>query len=202
MKKRLHAVMVAVSIIVAAFIVSWRRPALAGCRFRQTHRAGSVYGPTERHRRLRHPHLRNHPRRQRGACQRAVPPARRRGGSLFLPAHYVVISKPGVPVRFVDAHDPSSETTGAVWVYRSDGSRQGQGGGVSVEKMERELTSLGRLVHVYSGRKRHDGMAHAAVLGESTGRINLYEIDTSGLDLALAAGFRPIGAEIRRANGL
>jgi hypothetical protein len=117
------------------------------------------------------------------------------------PAHYVVIPRPDVPVRFVDAHDPSSDRMGAVWVYRSDGSRQGEGGGVPPEKMKRELATS-RRVHIYSMRAGHDGLMYPAVRGAPTGRINLYEIDCGGLDDAIAAGFHPINATVRKTNEL
>lgn len=80
----------------------------------------------------------------------------------------------------------------SVRVYKYDGSVQCEEGGVPVETMQNELMKGG--VDVICGQKAQDGRAYPAMCGAATGRINVYSIDESDLDMAGTLGFKSVEA--------
>ncbi|MFN3786138.1 MAG: hypothetical protein ACK4RS_04795, partial [Thiothrix sp.] len=112
------------------------------------------------------------------AC--AVPP----GGYVFdpspwLPQHNGVPPMTPQPVSFVD-------------VYKYQGSRQCEGGGVSLADMQRQLQMAG--VAVNRADCGMDGMMYPAFCGGADGRINIFSIDTRNTNAAFAQGFRPLSS--------
>lgn len=79
-----------------------------------------------------------------------------------------------------------------VAVYKSDGSRQCESGGVSPETMQTELSDI----QVYAARKDvlRDRM-FAAVCGGMTGNVNVYTIAADDLPKAEQLGFMPFRDE-------
>ena len=81
----------------------------------------------------------------------------------------------------------SHTSTAQVDVYKSDGSQQCSGGGVSPEQMQQaELKGM----TVLSARKDDlRGVAFPAVCGGDTGKVNVHTIATSDLAKAQQRGF-------------
>lgn len=76
-----------------------------------------------------------------------------------------------------------------VFIYKSDGSRQCHGEGISVDDMQRELGEI----PVYDSSKQSlNGMMYPAVCGGMTGNINVYEISPEDLELAKERGFEEL----------
>ncbi len=74
-------------------------------------------------------------------------------------------------------------------VFKYDGSIQCEkDSGMSLSAMEGTLTSEG--IEVISTRRAHDGLFRAAMCGAATGRIIVYEIKRSQLQLAESLGFK------------
>lgn len=108
------------------------------------------------------------------AC--AVPPS----GYVFdpspwLPPNTGVPSMTPQPVNFVD-------------VYKYQGSRQCEGGGVPLAEMQRQLQMAG--VAVNRADCGMDGMMYPAFCGGADGRINIFSIDSRNANTAFAQGFR------------
>jgi len=78
----------------------------------------------------------------------------------------------------------SSQT---IKVYKPNGSIQCQMSGVTLQDMEKELTSKG--ITVLSSCYGHDGLVRPAVCSVPTGNLNVYEIDASQLQKARDLGF-------------
>jgi hypothetical protein len=74
----------------------------------------------------------------------------------------------------------------AVRVFKYDGSKQCEGGGVSVDDMAKELAAL----KVLSKAKLNDGMMRTQVCGNATGMANVFEIPLEQLSEAERLGFR------------
>lgn len=78
---------------------------------------------------------------------------------------------------------------GRIQVYKSDGARQCEGGGISPETMRQEL----RGIRVYAAAKQHlQGMMFPAVCGGATGSINVYTIDAANREKAHERGFQAL----------
>ncbi len=77
-----------------------------------------------------------------------------------------------------------------VKVYKADGSLQcAQGKPIPLELMEKQLQGI----KVYDRYSDNDGKIRATVCGNSTGQINVYEIDSDNLQQAETAGFKKLG---------
>lgn len=73
-----------------------------------------------------------------------------------------------------------------VQVYRSDHSRQCQGGGISLQEMQKMLTNI----TVYTAAKRTLlNVVFPAVCGGETGNVNVYTIAQKDLARAKKLGF-------------
>ena len=83
-------------------------------------------------------------------------------------------------------------------VYKYDGSVQCGWEGVPPEVMEEELTEAG--IDVLAFRKDHDGRGYAAVCGNGTGRINVYEIRKTDVIRALELGFHLLSDLLARGD--
>lgn len=95
--------------------------------------------------------------------------------SLTACAHSDGLNKP--------ATEPSEKR---VRIYKSDGSRQCEGGGISPEAMKKELQGI----RVYAAEKQTlHGMMFPAVCGGQTGSINVYTIAEQDLSEAGKRGF-------------
>ena len=76
-----------------------------------------------------------------------------------------------------------------VAVYKYDGTLQcNQGKEIPLGRMAEELTAKGIKVEV--SRKGHDGLAHIAVCGASTGKLNVFVIPGKSLSAAQKLGFK------------
>ncbi|WP_373824023.1 hypothetical protein [Neisseria dentiae] len=95
--------------------------------------------------------------------------------SLTACAHSDGLNKP--------ATKPSEER---IRIYKSDGSRQCEGGGTSLEAMKSQLQGI----RVYTAEKQVlHGMMFPAVCGGQTGSINVYTIAEQDLPEAEKRGF-------------
>ncbi|MGF1684833.1 hypothetical protein [Photobacterium minamisatsumaniensis] len=75
-----------------------------------------------------------------------------------------------------------------VHIYQYDGTVQcSTEGEITLDDMESTLTNRG--VSVISKRKGTDGMNHLTMCGSSTGSVNIYEIKTGDLDIAIKLRF-------------
>ncbi|MGF1684831.1 hypothetical protein [Photobacterium minamisatsumaniensis] len=75
-----------------------------------------------------------------------------------------------------------------VYVYQYDGTVQcSPEGEISLDEMEATLTGNG--INVISKRKGTDGLNHIDMCGASTGSVNIYEIKTDDLDIAIKLKF-------------
>lgn len=80
----------------------------------------------------------------------------------------------------------SASTGGTDSVYKSDGARQCEGGGIAPEIMLKELDGI----HVYAARKQlMQGVMVPAVCGGTTGSINVYNIAAEDQAAAEQRGF-------------
>ena len=75
-------------------------------------------------------------------------------------------------------------------MYRSFGSLQCTGGGVSLSALERQLVDAG--VAVASASCGLDGNAYPAMCGAADGRIGIFELAAQHAALASALGFAPL----------
>ncbi len=81
----------------------------------------------------------------------------------------------------------SSHAATRIEVYRSDNAVQCQGGGISPEAMQRELSGI----QVFAARKDElRGVAFPSVCGGATGSINVYTIQQADQAAAEQRGFR------------
>ncbi|ULJ63482.1 hypothetical protein MIS46_05400 [Wielerella bovis] len=79
--------------------------------------------------------------------------------------------------------------TKTVDVFKHDGSRQCQGGGISPETMQTQLSGI----QVYQARKDvQRGVMFPAVCGGGTPHINVYTIAADDLERAKQRGFAPL----------
>ena len=83
------------------------------------------------------------------------------------------------------AHTPQAPAA-QIQVYKSDGARQCEGGGIAPEIMLKELDGI----HVYAARKQlMQGVMVPAVCGGTTGSINVYNIAAEDQAAAEQRGF-------------
>lgn len=75
-------------------------------------------------------------------------------------------------------------------VFKSMGSRQCSGGGVSLAALQAQLVAA--KVQVSSAECGTDGVATSAVCGAPDGRIGIFEISSDQAGAAAAAGFAPL----------
>jgi hypothetical protein len=75
-------------------------------------------------------------------------------------------------------------------VYRSDGSRQCEGGAISLDDMSAQLEAAG--IEVLCAQQGHDGLMHPAVCGASSGRLNIFTIRAAAAERARELGFAPV----------
>ena len=81
----------------------------------------------------------------------------------------------------------SSRAAPRIEVYRSDNAIQCQGGGISPEVMQRELSGI----QVFAARKDElRGVSFPSVCGGATGSINVYTIQQADQAAAEQRGFR------------
>lgn len=72
-------------------------------------------------------------------------------------------------------------------VYKYQGSRQCEGGGIALEDMQRQLQASG--VEVNGSTCGMDGRMYPAFCGGADGKINIFRINSNGLNSAFAQGF-------------
>ena len=92
-----------------------------------------------------------------------------------------------VPVVQADVPPP---TPGRVAIYKSVGSLQCSGGGLSLAAMQRQLAAA--RVRVLATACGSDGQMRAQVCGSPDGAIRIFEIPADQLASASQAGFRPL----------
>ena len=102
--------------------------------------------------------------------------------TLFLAICFVFIGYPSA--LYADSKQPLS----SVYVYKPDGTKQCETDpGIKLVTMERDLTSVG--VKVISRRKGYDGREGIALCGAPSGKINIYEITSPDLPIAIDQDF-------------
>ena len=102
---------------------------------------------------------------------------------LFLAASFLLTA---CASHSVSLKAPSRAAT-RIEVYRSDNAIQCQGGGISPEAMQRELSGI----QVFAARKDElRGVAFPSVCGGATGSINVYTIQQADQAAAEQRGFR------------
>lgn len=80
-----------------------------------------------------------------------------------------------------------------VQVYKSDGSRQCEGAGLSAEIMQQELDGI----RVYAaGKSVLQGVAFPAACGYGTGSVNVYTIDAKRQAEAEKRGFNVLNQQL------
>lgn len=84
-----------------------------------------------------------------------------------------------VPVTYVD-------------VYKYQGSRQCEGGGVPLAEMQRQLQAGGAIVTGSSCGM--DGRMYPAFCGGADGKINIFTVTSNSMNAALAQGFTPLSS--------
>lgn len=83
----------------------------------------------------------------------------------------------------------ATSTKSKVWVYKYDQSKQCQRTeGISLELMTKELAD--HKIYVHESKKEYDGLMRVQVCGAYTGLANLFLINISDIDKALAQGFQ------------
>ena len=88
-------------------------------------------------------------------------------------------------------HSASTSSVRTVFVFKLDGTKHCEPyAGVSLDAMALELRDAG--IEVFSSRKGYDGHEGIAICGEPTGQINIYEILSSDLALALSMDFKQL----------
>jgi hypothetical protein len=85
-----------------------------------------------------------------------------------------------------DAPPANGKALERIKVGKSNGSRQCEGGGITLERMQQEL---GPIV-VYKKSVENDGLMRPQVCGAGTGAHNVYEIDAKDVPKAQSLGFR------------
>ena len=102
--------------------------------------------------------------------------------TLLLAICFIFVAYPSA--LYADANQPVS----SVYVYKLAGTKQcDTDPGITLVTMERDLTSAG--VEVISRRKGFDGREGVALCGTPTGEINIYEITSSDLPVAIGQDF-------------
>ena len=88
-------------------------------------------------------------------------------------------------------HSAGTTSVRTVFVFKLDGTKHCEPyAGVSLDAMALELRDAG--IEVFSSRKGYDGHEGIAICGEPTGQINIYEILSSDLALALSMDFKQL----------
>ncbi|HEY8567963.1 hypothetical protein [Microbulbifer sp.] len=87
---------------------------------------------------------------------------------------------------------PQGQVTDTLWVMESRGTRQCEGGGLTVEQSRGKLVDSGIQVVESRCGVRTDRM-YPQVCGGATGDILLHRIPSGMLDAALELGFDPVG---------
>ena len=111
------------------------------------------------------------------------------------PAAEVSEETPGEePMSESEPTDPSGtvQISDSLWIMQPRGSRQCEGGGISVEQSRGKLTQNGIAVIESRCGVRTDRM-YPSVCGGATGDILLHRIKSDMLDAALELGFDPVG---------
>jgi PBP1b-binding outer membrane lipoprotein LpoB len=74
-----------------------------------------------------------------------------------------------------------------VKIFKADGSLQcNQGVKINLDTMAKELEGI----QIFSSENKHDGLMRIQLCGKPTGNNNVYEINVTDLDKALALGFK------------
>jgi hypothetical protein len=77
-------------------------------------------------------------------------------------------------------------------VYKYQGSRQCEGGGVPLAEMQRQLQAGGAIVTASSCGM--DGRMYPAFCGGADGKINIFTVTSNSMNAALAQGFTPLNS--------
>jgi hypothetical protein len=83
----------------------------------------------------------------------------------------------------------TSATSDSVWVVRSDGSKQCEGGAITGLDADAALLKKNQISVLEAGKK-DDGKMHVAMCGASTGVLNGFKILKKDLVKAQGFGFR------------
>lgn len=75
-------------------------------------------------------------------------------------------------------------------IYKYQGSRQCESGGIPLEEMQRQLQAGGAVVT--SSSCGMDGRAYPAFCGGADGKINIFTVTSNSMNAALSQGFTPM----------
>jgi hypothetical protein len=97
----------------------------------------------------------------------------------------------GIAVPTVPTYPPATPAPVTyVDVYKYQGSRQCENGGIPIAEMQRQLQASGAIVTASSCGM--DGMAYPAFCGGADGKINIFTVTSNSMNTALSQGFMPI----------
>jgi hypothetical protein len=99
------------------------------------------------------------------------------GGYVINPYPWGGVATPApapVPVSYVD-------------VYKYQGSRQCEGGGIPLAEMQRQLQSMG--INVTNSACGMDGRMYPAFCGGADGKINILTVPSTAVNSAMSQGF-------------
>ena len=77
-------------------------------------------------------------------------------------------------------------------IYKYQGSRQCESGGIPLEEMQRQLQAGGAVVTGSSCGM--DGRMYPAFCGGADGKINIFTVTSNSMNAALAQGFTPLNS--------
>ena len=105
--------------------------------------------------------------------------------------NFILIMSLGFFIYPVVIHADDISSSSTVFVFKLDGTVHCENSkGITLDSMEQKLTSAG--IRAFSRRKGYDGREGIAVCGAPTGQVNIYEIASSGLSVALKLDFKPL----------
>lgn len=87
--------------------------------------------------------------------------------------------------------NPSPSLPSYTDVYKYQGSRQCEGGGIPLAEMKRQLEVSG--VQVVNSSCGMDGRMYPAFCGGADGRINIFTIPANSVNVAFSQGFSLLG---------
>jgi len=107
------------------------------------------------------------------------------------PINFILIAGLGFFSFFWVIHTNGASAAGTVFIFKLDGTVHCKNlKGITLDSMEQKLTSAG--IRVLSRRKGYDGREGITFCGNPTGQINIYEIASWDLSVALKLGFKPL----------
>ncbi len=99
----------------------------------------------------------------------------------------------GIAMPTVPTYPPATPTPVTyVDVYKYQGSRQCENGGIPLVEMQRQLQASGAIVTASSCGM--DGRMYPAFCGGADGKINIFTVTSNSLNAAMSQGFTPMSS--------